>query len=159
MGPFPVVAAGPTTFDELYRLHQPGLKRLAWLITGSDAVAEDLVHDVFVRSAARFGSLDDPASYLRTAVVNACRRHHRLSKRSGLRAPDVVQREPATADAIAVRRALMAMTPRRRAAVVLRYYADLSHEAIADTLGCRPATARSLVRRGLDDLRGALDEH
>ena len=50
--------------------------RLAFLMAGSNAVAEDLVHDVFVRVADRVESLADPGPYLRVAVVNACRRHH-----------------------------------------------------------------------------------
>ena len=146
-------------FEAAYRCHFPALMRTAFLMTGSNAVAEDLVHDVFVRCADRLPLLDHPASYLRAAVVNACRRHHRQVARFRSSDEELHHTDPSAADAVAVRRALMTMSSRRRAAVVLRYYHDLPHDEIADALGCRTATARSLVRRGLNDLRGALDEH
>jgi RNA polymerase sigma factor (sigma-70 family) len=148
----------PTSLETAYREHFPALMRVAYLMTGSHVAAEDLVHDVFVRCSNRIDRLDDARSYLRASVVNACRRHHRREARLAAEAPPLAEPEPATADAVAVRRALMAMSPRRRAAVVLRFYGDLSHEDIAKVLGCRTATARSLVHRGLEDLRGALDE-
>jgi RNA polymerase sigma factor (sigma-70 family) len=154
-----VVEGDRGSITDAYRTHFAGLKRLAFLLTGSEALAEDLVHDVFVRTAHRLAELDDAGVYLRTSVVNACRRHHRRQAQQLRIARPAEPSEPPTADALAVRQALMAMSPKRRAALVLRYYADLPHDEIAATLGCRTATARSLVRRGLDDLRGALDEH
>lgn len=57
-------------------------------------------------------------------------------------------------DALAA--ALAALSPSRRAAVVLRYFADLPYERIGAAMDCRTATARSHVRRGLADLRTAL---
>lgn len=141
-----------------YRRHFGSLMRVAVLMTGSNTVAEDLVHDVFVRCADRLGDLEDPGSYLKVSVVNACRRHHRTSPSDLDEGSLPAVAEPAIADAVAVRRALMEMSPRRRAAVVLRFYERMPHDEIAAALGCRPATARSLVRRGLNDLKGALDE-
>jgi RNA polymerase sigma factor (sigma-70 family) len=41
--------------------------------------------------------------------------------------------------------------------IVLRYYADLSHEEIAEMLGCSAGTVRSRVRRALEDLHRELD--
>jgi DNA-directed RNA polymerase specialized sigma24 family protein len=80
--------------------------RLAFLMTGSNAVAEDLVHDVFVRVADRIDSREDPAPYLRMAVVNACRRHLRRAMRLARPGSETGDPEPPTADAIAVRQAL-----------------------------------------------------
>jgi DNA-directed RNA polymerase specialized sigma24 family protein len=45
---------------DLYRRHAPDAVRLAWLITGNEAQAEDLAHDAFIRVAGRFGDLRDP---------------------------------------------------------------------------------------------------
>ena len=154
----PAAASGDDrSLEGAYRVHFPALMRIAFLMTGSNAVAEDLVHDVFVRCSGRFSQLDDPRSYLSAAVVNACRRHHRRENRVTDGPMPTVESEPSTADAVAMRRALLAMTPNRRAALVLRFYEDLTHDDIAVVLGCRPATARSLVRRGLDELRGVFD--
>lgn len=143
--------------DALYRSEFAGLKRMAFLIVGSEQVAEDVVHDAFIASASHLDRLDSPAIYLRRVVVNGCRRHLR---RQGRSVP--FQRDTHVAavspDAVAVRAALESMSPRRRTAVVLRYFCDLSHDDIAAMLDCRPATARSLVRRGLQDLREVFDE-
>jgi DNA-directed RNA polymerase specialized sigma24 family protein len=65
-----------TDLEALYRAHYPALMRLGYLFTGSNEAAEDVVHDVFVRAGGRL-PLDHPASYLRAAVVNACRSQHR----------------------------------------------------------------------------------
>jgi RNA polymerase sigma factor (sigma-70 family) len=57
----------------------------------------------------------------------------------------------------ALRAALARLPERQRSALVLRFYADLSHEQIAQALGCRPGTAASLVSRGLARLREDAD--
>ena len=48
-----------------------------------------------------------------------------------------------------------ALPPRQRAAVVLRYFHDLSDQQVADELGCRATTVRSLISRALSTLRAA----
>jgi DNA-directed RNA polymerase specialized sigma24 family protein len=52
-------------FDVVYREQFARLMRVAYLMMGSNAVAEDLVHDVFIRCSGRLDTVDDPASYLR----------------------------------------------------------------------------------------------
>ncbi len=54
-----------------------------------------------------------------------------------------------------LRRVLRELPPRQRAALVLRYYEDLSEQQIADALRCSVPAARSLLFRGLDTLRSA----
>jgi len=56
-----------------------------------------------------------------------------------------------------VRRALADVPPRQRAALVLRYYCELSVEETAAALGCSPGTVKSQTARGLQSLRRALD--
>jgi RNA polymerase sigma factor (sigma-70 family) len=58
----------------------------------------------------------------------------------------------------AVRAALVRLRPRQRAAVFLRYYLDLSETQIAETLGCRPGTVKSLLSRALSVLKENLDD-
>ena len=144
-------------FDTVYREHFAVLMRVAFLMLGSNNAAEDLVHDVFVRCASRLDELEEPASYLRVAVVNACRHEFRRRARVGSDAsrPLEVAVPP---DSVDVQRALLALGARQRAAVVLRFYEDLPFDDVARALGCRPATARSLVRRAMKEMRGALDE-
>jgi RNA polymerase sigma factor (sigma-70 family) len=52
---------------------------------------------------------------------------------------------------------LAALPVRRRAAVVLRFYEDLSEAEIAHALGVRPGTVKSLLHRGLNQLRQAVE--
>ena len=139
------------TFEALYRAHYPALMRLAFLLTGSNEAAEDLVHDVFLRARGRM-PLEHPSSYLRAAVVNACRSHHRrldvARRHAPPPAPLVMPRE-----LVEFRDVLLRLPVRQRSAVVLRYFCDLSDGEIAELLSCRPTTVRTLVHRGLAKLR------
>lgn len=142
---------------ELFEAEYERMVRLAFLLVGSNEVAEELVQDAFVRLQRRWESVQSPGGYLRTTVVNACRDHHRRrAVREAFRPdprPPVTIPEP---DDIA-ERLLKVLTPRRRAAVVLRYWEGLPDEEIAELLDCRPATVRSLVHRALNQLREVLD--
>jgi RNA polymerase sigma-70 factor (sigma-E family) len=129
--------------------------RLAYLLTQSRAVAEDLVQDSFIRIQPRWGQLDTPAAYLRRTVTNACYSYHRRRKREEA----YVSLPPGASEAEhdEMWDALATLSPRRRAALVLRYYLDLSEADIADALGCRKGTVKSLTHRALADLRSVLE--
>jgi RNA polymerase sigma factor (sigma-70 family) len=71
---------------------------------------------------------------------------------------DVPGPEGQLVDRHAIVAALGRLSERQRAAIVLRYYEDLSEDAIAQTLRCRPATVRSLIARGVRSLREHLLE-
>ena len=58
---------GAATWSDVYREERDGLVRLAYLITGSQAVAEDLVQDTFVRVMGRLDPGSSPGAYLRAA--------------------------------------------------------------------------------------------
>lgn len=160
----PGTAAGPAgtwaeSLEDAYRRLRPALVRLAYLFTGSAEVAEDAVHDAVVAASRRWATVTNPDAYLRQAVVNQARSSHRRSgrerdKASRLRGLAVAPPlEPAIDETWAVLRALPA---RQRQAVVLRYYEDLAYDEIGRLLGCRPASARSLVFRGLANVEEAL---
>lgn len=112
------------TFEALYRAHYAAMMRIGFLLTGSNEAAEDVVHDVLVR-AQRHLPLEHPASYLRAAVVNACRDQHRrtvLARRhEPPPAPFVMPRE-----LVEVRDVLLRLPVRQRAALVLRYFCDMA---------------------------------
>lgn len=153
----PPIADSAATLDAWYReLWQP-LVRLAFLLTGSAAVAEDVVQEVFLRCTDRLAELDHPPSYLRAAVVNGCRSHDRTARRFSP-APDEGTGSPNTmpVELVELRDALGRLPARRRTALVLRYYTDLSFEDIGQLLNCREATVRSLVHRGVAQLREVL---
>jgi RNA polymerase sigma-70 factor (sigma-E family) len=150
---------------ELYRLHAPDAARLAYLLTGDRALAEDLVHEAFVRLFGRFRDLRNPdafAAYLRTTIVNTARSHFRrrrverayLERVGPVREPPAEPPDPTGRDEIW--HALGRLSPRQRAAIVLRYYEDLSEGQTADVLGVPVGTVKSLVSRGLEKLRREL---
>ena len=142
-------------FEALYRAHYPQMMRVGFLLTGSNEAAEDVVHDVFVR-AQRHLPLEHPASYLRAAVVNACRDQHRRTvlarRRAPSPAPAIMPRE-----LVELRDVLLRLPVRQRAAVVLRYFCDMADADIAQVLDCRPSTVRTLVHRGLAHLRELIE--
>jgi RNA polymerase sigma-70 factor (sigma-E family) len=152
---------------ELYRRYSGDAIRLAYLLTGDRALAEDLVQDAFVKLAGRFADLRDPTRfepYLRKTVVNLARMHFRRRRveRDYL---DRAAREPARHTELPdvsayeqMKQALLALPYRQRAAIVLRYYGDLSDPQIADVLRCRPGTVKSLLSRGIAALRVRSEE-
>ena len=125
--------------------------QLAFLLIGDAAAADEIVQDAFLQVHRRWSRLDNPGAYLRTAVVNACRshqRHRRVVERKPIHAP-----ESADLGANELGDALNKLPYRQRAALALRYFADLTDDDIATALDVRPATVRSLIHRGLTALR------
>lgn len=131
---------------------------LARLLAGELAVAEEIVQDAYVQLYRTWSSVQYPLTYLRIAVVNGCRSHGR--RRAVERRHRSPAREPVVLDttAIAIRDALEVLTPRQRAAVVLRYFEDLPERDIADAIGCRPGTVKSLLSRSIAKLRRSLGD-
>lgn len=146
----------PATLGDLFREQYASMVRLAHALTGSNLVAEDLVQDAFARMQARFDRTENPAAYLRTSVVNACRSYHRSNKREQDRLRRVDVPDAVSLEARELLDALAELPYMQRAAIVLRYYEDYSERQIAQTLGCRPGTVKSHLHRGLRRLRGAI---
>jgi RNA polymerase sigma-70 factor (sigma-E family) len=147
----------------LYEKHSGRAFRLAYLLTGDHDLAEDLVQDAFVKLIGRFADLRNPQSfdvYLRRTIVNLS--YGQFRRRRTERAYLARERGHAecTSDAFPdVERKdelwtqMQRIAPRQRAALVLRYYEDLSEHQAADVLGCSLRTVKSLVRRGIQAMR------
>lgn len=146
--------AGPGTeeFTLLYRAERNRLRRVAYLMTGQAAVAEELVQDAFVRLHQRWAAVDVPAAYLRTTLVRLCLTWRDRTAMGNAREPRSADRvEPPEIDETWD---LLATLPRdQRVALVLRYYEDLPAVEIARVMGCRPATVRTRIHRALAKLR------
>jgi RNA polymerase sigma-70 factor (sigma-E family) len=151
---------------ELYAGHAHDATRLAYLLTGDRALAEDLVQDAFVRLAGRFLDLRDPdgfAHYLRRTVVNLSNSWYRRRRverayveRAGA-APQHPVSGPDPAERDALWRKLQRLSQKQRAAIVLRFYEDLSEEQTAEAMGVPKGTVKSLVSRGLEAMRRQME--
>ena len=142
---------------KLYSAYRDPLVRLAYVLTGSQAVAEDLVHDTFVRVYPRLDDLGEPGAYLRRSVVNACYSWHRRQQRQRAAVLD----PPAAAlpdEDVEMWEALGHLSAARRTVLVLRYYLDLPEAEVAAILGWRIGTVKSATHRALRDLRRLLGD-
>jgi RNA polymerase sigma-70 factor (sigma-E family) len=158
----------PRSLEDLYARHLPEATRLAFLLTRDAATAEDLAQEAFIRVAGRLRHLRTPdafSAYLRRTVVNLCISHHRREKvarayaereraRSAGREPESGLPDVETNDEL--RTALAELPDRQRAAIVLRFYADLTEEQIAEALRCSIGAARALVFRAMETLRSRI---
>lgn len=151
--------------DELYQRCAPAGLRVAYLLTGDAGLAEDLVQEAFARLIGRLRHLREPAAfdaYLRRTIVNLSVSHFRhqavvrayerrySSVEHTTREPDVIEHE-------SMRKALLGLPERQRAAIVLRFYEDLPEAQVAEILRCRPGTVRSLVTRGVQAMRPSFE--
>lgn len=163
MSESPVTAdtADRVAFEDFVTARLPALVRFGRVLTGNTPAAEDLVQTALAKSYAKWGRIEasDPEGYVRRVMANThaswwrrpLREHayEQLPERTGGGPDPYVSLELRDA----IWRALGDLSSRQRAALVLRFYEDLSIEEIADALGCRIGTAKSLVSRGLAALR------
>jgi RNA polymerase sigma factor (sigma-70 family) len=156
------VAIEPAEIDlaALYLRELPRLVRLAAFLLADLRLAEDVCQDVMATLLQKpMVGIDNPAAYLRTAVINRCRR---LQKRStsrslaehryfGRRPPPADTDDALQNDAFFVR--LRQLTSAQRTVVVLTYYDDLTLAAVAEQLGMPLGTVKSHLTRALEKLR------
>ena len=141
--------------DGLLAAKRVPMVRLATLLVGSPAIAEAVVQEAFASVRERRADLERPDAHLRTSVVNRCTgilRRQTIEQRYRAARIEVADSE-LPEQLIDLRGALDRLTDRQRLVVVLRHFADLPDEEIAEALDARPATVRSLAYRALAALR------
>ncbi|MFF2204535.1 SigE family RNA polymerase sigma factor [Streptomyces sp. NPDC058145] len=144
----------------------PRLMRTAYLLTGEQHAAEDLVQSTLERAFVawrRVGAADDPEAYVRRVMMNLHARRHRRSLKEFLAPRDdsgLVREVADTGDRIAqaddrsaLLTALAALPTRQREAVVLRYWEDLTETQVAEAMGCSVGTVKSNAAKGIAKLR------
>jgi len=144
-------------FADFYRRTYPDAKRLAHLLLSGSPDADDVVQDAYSGLHRRYRAIANPAAYLRVSVVNGAKQHRRRRSRERDRlrlvaggATDVETPPDPLLDAVAT------LDYRQRAAIVLRYWAGLGDDEIAELLGVRQTSVRTLVHRALQRLRKEL---
>jgi RNA polymerase sigma-70 factor (sigma-E family) len=151
----------------LYARHYAQLVRVAFALTGDWALAEDLAQEAFVRAWRSWGRLrreEAARAYLHAIVVNLARTSLRRQARE-VRARAAaswiganIGVEAPAGDGIDLLRALARLPVRKRACVVLRFYADLSEADTAAALGISVGTVKSQTARALRMLQQLLAE-
>lgn len=146
------------TFDELFERERAAMVRVAFLVAGSRAVAEEVTQEAFVAVYERWGRLANPGGYLRRCVINkavtAARRRRRGDEL--LAASPALLPEAADPAHDHVLDAVQRLNPRHRALVVLRYYDHLTIPEIAEVLHLPAGTVKSGLHRALAGLREVL---
>jgi RNA polymerase sigma-70 factor (sigma-E family) len=154
----------------LYQEHALGLVKLAKIMLGDQAAAEDIVQDAFLGLFRRWSSLEDQdraLAYLRASVLNGCRTAYRgLTRRDRAlrlapRTGNMVSAEESALIGEANREvmaALRALPARQREAVVLRFYLDLTEDQAAQAMHVSRGTVKSSASRGRAALARMLKE-
>ena len=139
---------------------------LALHIVGNAADAEDACQEALLAAWSAWPRLRDPVrfdAWFDRILVNTCleqlRRRSRRPQAVLPEEPGVADRDvlAGTVERDAMAGALARLTPEQRVTVVLRFWADLSTDAIAERLGVTPGTVRSRLHYALDALRADLE--
>ena len=139
---------------------------LAWHLLGHATDAEDACQEALLAAWSAWPRLRDPArfdAWFDRILVNTCIEHlRRQARRPQVTLPDdpdIVGRDTleGSVDKDVIGRALARLSPEHRAAVVLRFWADLPTDAIAERLGVPAGTVRSRLHYALDALRSELE--
>jgi RNA polymerase sigma-70 factor (sigma-E family) len=142
----------------------PRLRRTAFLLCGDWHTAEDLAQTALAKvfvAWRRISRKDAVLAYAQRTLLNtylADRRVHRPPEVLTSRLPERAARSPEPEQRLAVLDALATLAPRARAVVVLRYWADMSVEQVAELLGCSAGNVKSQSARALDRLRPLLSD-
>ncbi|MDR1710263.1 MAG: SigE family RNA polymerase sigma factor [Propionibacteriaceae bacterium] len=156
-----IVQAHAQTFEQFTMENSVALQAFAFLVIGNREDARDAVQDALLGAYKRWDRLgDDPLAYVRRSIVNA----NISAWRKRRRETPVAQVQSNSWDqgpqveTTWVRRMCGNLPTKQRAAVIMRYYEDMSFAQIAEILGCPETTARSLLHRGLAQLRANIQQ-
>jgi RNA polymerase sigma-70 factor (sigma-E family) len=156
------VSDNEAEFREFVAARMDALRGLAYLTCGDWQLAEDAVLAALARLYVKWGRVDNPDGYARTAVVRAAidetrrpwwRREQSSSHAMPEPAEDVI---PAVDDRLRLRQALLRVPVKHRAVLVLRFLEGLSVPQTAAALRCPEGTVKAYTSRGLDTLRRIL---
>jgi RNA polymerase sigma-70 factor (sigma-E family) len=150
-----------TAFTEFMSARSATLFRVAYLIVGDHQLAQDLLQESLIKTYVAWPRLRDVSSaeaYARKTIVTTAiswRRRRSFHERPTDVLPDTAVPDPG--EAVTTHASMVAqlrtLPPRQRAAIVLRYYEDLSEAQTAEVMGCSVGAVKSQVSTGLGRLR------
>jgi RNA polymerase sigma-70 factor (ECF subfamily) len=156
---FPDQASTPVDFSVFFAEEHRKVFKALYFVTGNRADAAELMQDAFLKLWERWDTIrdiDDPVAWLFRVSLNSFRMRVR---RAGVAArrlmPIPTQRDPYDDIELHedIRKMLLGLPPRQRAALVLTEIFDYSSEQAARILGIRPSTVRVLASQGRAALR------
>ena len=150
-------------FKAFYESEGRRVRQLAMFLVGEAELASDLAQEAFLRAYRSWGRIrrKDPGPYVRRALVNLCKNTYRrkaLEHKQWSPPPAAASPTANVDESMRVYGALSELSPMRRAAVLLRYYEDMSDEQIANVLDRPLGTVKSDIRRSLQQLKPLLEE-
>jgi len=154
-------ARADADFREFVRSRGRALLRSAYLLTGNQADAEDLVQSALAKTYQAWDRIEDRNAldgYVRRAIVNthiSWWRRRRVDEYPTDEIPDQPVADSSGNSELhdTLRRAINRLPQRMRTAVVLRYFEDMSEAEVADVLGVSQGTVKSTVSRAVAKLR------
>jgi RNA polymerase sigma factor (sigma-70 family) len=147
------VTQWPPELLAVYRSEYDGFVRLAYLLLGSTHLAEEVVQEAFLGAQSAWERVrTSPGGYVRSAVVNGAKGALRRQGVEERHRPDPPP-PGAPEELVDLRDSLLRLPLAQRSAIALRYWADLPDDETAEILGCRPATVRSHIARGVAQMR------
>ncbi len=142
-------------FEVFFDEHHVGLSRLAYLLTGSHGVADEIAQDACEQVFVRWNEIEHADRYARTAVINGVRSWRRRLQLEGRTPGEIGPHPVAHTDVLAVRSVLAELPDAEREVLVLRFWADFKLGEIADQLDIPLGTVKSHVHRGLARVEAA----
>lgn len=153
-------------FAEFAAARSGELIRLAYVLTGEQHAAEDLLQGVLTKAAAHWGRIHSaPEAYVRKIMyreqVSWWRRRARRPETTMAVVPERSAETPGTSveARLTLQDAIRALPAGRRAVLVLRYLEDLPEAQVAEILGCSVGTVRSQTHKAVAQLRTVLTDH
>lgn len=160
-----MASGGELEFSEFMAARWAPLFRTAYLITGDRHQAEEVLQSALAKTYVgwdRIRNKQAADAYVRKAIVQTAASGWRKRRREHLteKPLDLVDadRTAGTDDRLALWTHILALPPRMRATLVLRYYEDLSEAQTAAELGCSVGSVKSQTSRALERLRAALGD-
>jgi RNA polymerase sigma-70 factor, ECF subfamily len=153
----------PEVLDDLLARYGHEIQGVAYLVLRDRAAAEDVVMDTLLTALDRGDQLRDPNALrpwlLRIATNAALGMRRSTSRVVQLHVvPDAPAFRPDDDERLALLASVDRLAPRMRAAVVLRYYADLPVRDVAETMGTSENTVKTQLREALELMRRTLGE-
>ena len=159
------VVGQPVAFEAFFEAERARLQRALYLLTGNAEEAEEVLQESFIALWERWdrvGAMEDPTGYLYRTALNRYRSRLRRVGRAARLATGQAHGRDGFAEAedrVEIARALAALSPRRREAIVLTELLEYGSAEAGRMMGVADATVRRLAQGARADLRATLEDH